>query len=114
MNGPEEKFEVEELREELNSLRILLSVSLILLIVFGFCVDRYLFKQISLLGEQTKVPQQQVDKFATQYNLARASEFWNNLVVYSKSHPDFVPILAKYSAVVNQTLITGPAPTKPR
>jgi len=89
----------EDLRNEVQSLRAMLSVSLIVLIMFQVCVALFLFKQVSMARAQAIALQQQV---VDSFSIPQASEFWNKMNEYSKTHPDYEPIISKYRAVVNQ------------
>ncbi len=96
-----------ELQEEVRSLRTMLSASLILLIVFGLSVDLFLFKQVSVLGADADRYEQGINGF----NAPKARDFWNRLVAYSRTHPEFAPVINKFSPTVNYTLFGNPGPT---
>lgn len=92
---------VAELQEEVQSLRTLLSASLILMIVFSLVINLFLLKQVSALRAQTEV-------FATannNFNTAKAIDYWNHLVQYARTHPEFAPVINKFSPALNQTLL---------
>jgi hypothetical protein len=97
-----------ELHEEVQSLKTLLSVALILMIVFGLSVNLFLLKQVSALGTQTALFEQQADQGAKNFNTAKAIEFWNRLVAYSRSHPDYAPVINGLKPALNYTLIGNP------
>lgn len=97
-----------DLQEEVNSLRLMLSASLVLLIIFSLCVDVALLKQVSALRTQVDVN----ERVAGEFNSSKAIEFWNRLVQYSRTHPDYAPIISKYSPALSQTLLGNPG-TKP-
>jgi hypothetical protein len=97
-----------ELQEELHSLRTLLSASLVLMIVFGLSVNLFLLKQVSALGTQTALIEQQADQGAKNFNTAKAIEFWNRLVAYSRTHPDYAPVINNLRPALNYTLIGNP------
>jgi hypothetical protein len=111
MNEPAENFgapasEVEDLREEVQSLRVLLAAALCILIVLSVCVDGYLFKQVSMVRSDVNMAQDVVKRF----DLAKAREFWAKLTEYSRSHPDFAPVVAKYKPYAAQTVFEGGGP----
>ncbi len=113
MNEPENKFGgpadswSEELRNELQSLRTLLSAALVLLIVFSACMDYFLSAQTTEMRRALYQDQQLVNNFSA--NSTRAAEFWGKLVEYSKTHPDFVPIIDKWKANIS-IHTNGPPP----
>jgi hypothetical protein len=95
----------EELRGELQSLRTLISAALVLLIVFCVCIDLYL----SMRVRDEKAGANQIALAAHNYGLG-AGEFWSKLLEYSKTHPDFHPIIDKWKA--NITVNTNGPPPK--
>lgn len=102
MTESETNFEVagdtgaEALRDELESLRTLVSVTLILLIVSSLCLNAFLFKQCLLANEQKDLILQNE---ATSKNAAIA--MWTKLNDFSKGHPDFAPLMDKYRIYFN-------------
>ncbi len=102
MTAPENEFKPatdsgsEEVRTELQSLRTLLSAALVLVIVFSVCVDLYLSPQVS--EERARTDQAAAVMYTFSHN---AGEFWNRLVEYSKTHPDFAPVIEKWKSHVS-------------
>jgi len=115
MNETENKFEAtgdmvnDGLENEVQSLRALLSASLVILIIFSLCVDVYLFKQVSLLNGDTAMTKLQMEQI---FPSAQASDLWNKLNDYAKTHPDFESVIAKYRPVVNKFTVPSPAAAK--
>jgi hypothetical protein len=113
MTEPENQFKTatdggaEELRNELGSLRMLVSAALVLLIVFCVCVDLYLSPQVS----EEKARADQAAAVLNNFSF-NAGEFWKRLVEYSKTQPDFAPVVAKWSAHVSMTTNGPPAKVK--
>jgi hypothetical protein len=109
MNELENKFaadasaKVEEMQNDLQWLRTLVSIALILLGLFGLSVDVFLLRQASLIRTQVTQTETMEDNF----NAAVPTKFWNRLNEYARTHPDFAPIIAKYSPLVGQTLINN-------
>jgi hypothetical protein len=101
---------VAELQEELNGLRMMLSVSLVLLLLFGAVFDFFLLKQVSTLREQTAIIKLSEQGF--NFNGPKAIDYWNHLVAYSRQHPEFAPIINKYSPALNETLLGSAPPLK--
>jgi hypothetical protein len=116
MNGPDERLDApadpafEEIRSEVYSLRTMLSFSLLCLILLSFTMDRYLWKQVRNVRQQIEGVNN-LEKRA-QPGVDQASKFWNSLVAYSKTHPDFVPVIAYFSPALSQTMINSPPPPK--
>ena len=106
MNESEDKFGgsgesgIEELRREVQSLRAALSASVLLLFIFSFCVNVYLWHQSSLIHAQAMAAPQVVYDFDNG-GAGQAIEFWTHLNDYARAHPDFVPIINKYSKFIN-------------
>jgi len=106
MNGTENKFEdpagpsVQELSRELESLRATFSFSLLLMVVFTFCINIFLFHQASMMAGQANEAQQLVSNFETN-GATQAIEFWTKLNDYGRTHPDFMPVINKYSQFIN-------------
>jgi len=96
--------QIAELQEELYSVRTLLSVSLVLMIIFTLCVDRYLFKQVSGLNGQNTMLKTEIAAF----NQPKMIEFWNMFMNYAKGHPEYVPVIAQFADpnVLGQTILS--------
>jgi hypothetical protein len=97
-----------ELQDEVNGLRVLLSISLVLMIVFSLSVNVYLLKQVSAVGGQVTA----AEKVTGNFNAAKGVDFWNKLVAYSRTHPDFAPVISKFSPALNETLLGNPGVMK--
>src|SRR5260370_695268 len=116
MNETENKFEAtgdlvnDDLYHAVQSLRSLLSLSLVVLIMFSLCVDVFLFKQGSLLNGQTAVTLTQTEEI---FSTAKASDLWSKLNEFAKTHPDYETVIAKYRPVVSKfTAATAPTAAK--
>src|SRR5690242_19549356 len=105
MNETENKFEAvgdignDGLQNEVQSLRALISASLVILIMFSLCVDVFLIKQVSLLNSDTVVTKARTEQL---FPTAKASDLWGKLNDFAKTHPDFETVIAKYRPVVSQ------------
>ena len=95
---------IAELQETVHSLRTLLSASLIVLIVFSGVVNLFLLKQVSTLRAQTEAAEASSNTFQT----AKAIDYWNRLVAYSRTHPDFAPVITQFTTLLPQTLLESP------
>ena len=93
---------VEELRSEVQSLRTILSCSLLLIFVFSFCVNIFLFRQTSMVSGQLAQANQLISAWANGGPAqAQAIDFWSKLNDFARTHPDFMPIINKYSPYIN-------------
>jgi hypothetical protein len=112
MNDPiaqSEAFsQTEELQEEVQSLRLMLCISLVLIMVLGTCGNIFLIRQISDLRSATGNLNQPEWKAyeATEYaRVARYADFWNKLSDYAKTHPELAPLMDSGNHVISQTLL---------
>ena len=113
MDEPETKvetapdFAIEELQNELQALRTLMTVSLIVMIVFSVCVNLYFFKQDRIL--QGSINQLQQTTGGMQSGIVA---FWSELNDFSKAHSDFAPALDKYRSLfaTNASAAAAPKP----
>lgn len=114
MNETENKFGgsadggSEELRNELHSLRTLMSAALVLLIIFTACMDYFLSAQTTEMRKALYQDQQIMSNF--QANSMRAADFWKKLEEYAKTHPDFNPIIDKWKGTIS--IRTNAPPSK--
>ena len=79
---------------EISSLRSQLFVMLIALVVLSGTLSVYLYRQVSVLGKDLTLINQTIA--TSNQNQAAIVNFANQLAVYSRTHPDLAPILAKY------------------
>jgi hypothetical protein len=116
MNPADERFDappdpvLDDLREGMHSQRTLLCVTLVSLILLGLAVDRFLLKQVTMVRQQIVTAQTMEKQLEGRFDFNRATAFWNNLITYSKTHPDFVPVVTKFGQVINQTMLNAPLP----
>lgn len=89
---PVNDVEEVELRDEVRSLRLMFSLSLLLSFVFSFMVFVYFLRLNSAVNAQ--ITQQQI-------MVTQAAEAFNRVHEYANAHPDFAPIFQKYSHVLN-------------
>jgi hypothetical protein len=99
MNEP--LAQTEDLQNEVQSLRTLLCVSLILIMVFGACMDFFLIKQVSDLRSATS----RAENLWKAVDVTKAVYFWNSLNDYARTHADIAPLIASASPFINQTLL---------
>jgi hypothetical protein len=103
-SGTEGTYAPEGLEEQLQSLRMLLAITLVMLIGLTICADVFFWKQIQMLNMET----QQMQRIIAGFPVERANDFAKRMRDYVKTHPDFAPIAARYPGVFNQ----GPAAPK--
>jgi hypothetical protein len=86
--------ETNNLSEQVAALQRQVFALLLALVVVSGTLTVYLYRQASILGKDVASEKQLISSVnqgeATMISLA------NQLAVYSKSHPDIVPLLTKY------------------
>lgn len=102
-SGREGGAAIEELREQLQMLRKLLAIALVMLIGLSVCADYFFWKQIRMLNAES----QQMQKVAESFPMAAASNFAKRLREYAKTHPDFASVTAKYPGLFEQASPTA-------
>lgn len=86
---------VRRLQEEVRSLRTLLICALAVMLLFSACINTYLTRQARMIKAQVDEAEKVVAEFGS-FGAPWANNFWNKLLDYSKTHPDFTPIIEKY------------------
>jgi hypothetical protein len=99
-----------ELQGEVQALKRLVSMVVALLIMVTFSVDVYMMRQVTTVNRELASAQNIIDDFNKRVAPA-AGEFWTKLNEYGRSHPDFAPVLAKYTNFVTTTAVPA-APKK--
>ena len=89
-----------ELQGEVLGLKRLVSVIVFLLILVTFSVDVYMMRQVTTVNRELANAQAVIDDFTKKGVASAAGDFWTKLSEYGKSHPDFAPVLAKYTNFV--------------
>jgi hypothetical protein len=103
--------ETTDNNSEISALRNQVFVLLIALIVVSGTLAVYMFRQASLMRKDIDAFKQQTQPIMTAYNQNKAliGNFESQLIAYGKTHPDFVPILAKYGFVQQVAAPAAPA-----
>lgn len=98
--------ENEGLREEVQSLKFMLTFTLLLSFIFSFVVFIFLMRQNSAITAQTAQVRQMVTA-----NSAQAAEVYKKLADYARTHPDYAQqVFQKYSRYINvQARTNAPA-----
>ena len=97
---PAPQPEATDLQAEVDSLRRLVVSVLILLIVLSATGDIYLFRQVKQSREDLRSIRPQVSGMIAEYQKNSEPfmrDFLNKMAEYGRTHPDFAPILSKYS-----------------
>jgi len=97
-NKPSGQSEMADLQEQCASLRHLVVSLLVLVLVVSGTLTIFLLRQWRFTQTELNAVRPQVAQMITDYSKAnpQINEFLKNLSDYSKTHPDFAPILAKY------------------
>ena len=105
---------VTDLQAQVRSLRLLLIATLAIIFVFSAGVNIYLAHQSRVAKAQADESEKIIAQFNS-FGAPWANDFWNKLLAYSRTHPDFNPIVEKYRPYITappQASATNPAPKK--
>ena len=91
--------ELDELRSQVQSLQGTLSFALVLMFIFTVCVNIFLFRQAKAAGMEARNTEALINNYINGGE-AQARDFWTKLVAYSTTHPDFAPVMNKYSQFI--------------
>jgi hypothetical protein len=97
-----------DINSEISALRNQLFKLLVALIVVSGTLTVYLYRQASMTGKDLTAANQLIAN--VNQNQKVIISFANQLAVYSKTHPDIQPLLAKYGIGPNG--IAAPTPKK--
>lgn len=86
---------VEELQSDLQTLRVLIAITLVIMIGFSVCADYFLSRQVAFQTAEIGQLQMIVNNFPQN----AANDFVAHLKEYYKTHPDFSPVALKYAAL---------------
>ncbi len=103
---------VQDLQEELRSLRAIVVMSLLVLNVLSGSLYIFLHNQTSLMTLKAETTEQDVAKFRAHFDPI-AREFWVQLSLFAKTHPDFNPVLDKYRPYVAKAFPVAAKPAAP-
>ena len=100
---------VQEVEQQCQDLKTILTATLVALLVLGFSVNLYLAKQMRMvrakIGESRPVVQRMEAEFRTKEPNMR--NFVNALQSFALANRDFQPILDRYRVVLPQYLMTA-------
>lgn len=107
-----------ELQGQVNALRLLLNVVLLILLLMSFAGLALMVKQVGKVRAQVETNQAQVEKLSADFETVfkpRISQFLQALVRYAQTDPNFMNVLRKYPIVQQQPAgapNVPPAPAK--
>lgn len=113
MNEPESKLEgmddsgKADVREDVQSLKTVLNLALLLIFILSFCLNLILWDQVRALSNQSRETQQALAVFEN-----GALQIWTSLNDYAKTHPDYAPIIEKYRKFISVPTNAPAAPKK--
>jgi hypothetical protein len=100
---------VNQLQEQVDSLRHVVVSLLILAIVISGTFTVFLLRQYKSVRMEATSLQAAVNEYTT-VNLPVISDFRDRLIEYSKTHPEFAPIAQKYGFIVGPGSVTPKMP----
>lgn len=101
------------LQAQVDSLRKLLVVTLVVLFVFSGAINLYLLRQVITVRKALAAEKATIDQF-TKVELPNIEAFTSALQTFAKTHPDLNPILARYNLAPTTNSMFTPAPTTPK
>jgi len=99
-----------DLNPEISALRNQVFLLLVALIVISGTLTVYLYRQASIMGKDLNASKQMIAN--VNQNEGVIISFANQLAAYGKTHPDILPVLAKYGIGPNGIPTTAPAAPK--
>jgi len=92
----------ESLEAEVASLRQQVWTLLVLLLVVSGTLSIFLMRQVTYARSDLAAMKAQVTPFMQEYQkeLPGLDQFQQKMNEYGRAHPDFVPLLTKYNAVI--------------
>ncbi len=88
--------DIENLQSSVQALQSTVSFSLILVLVFTVCLNLYIGIQVLGLRGQVHAQLAKADDFQ-KTKVPAIAEFWGKLSDFGARHPDFKPVLTKYT-----------------
>src|SRR5262245_4745142 len=91
----EEAGPLRTLEAQIRSLQALVLGALMASMLLSVGVNIYFYRQVSMLSKELRAATRLVQEFDSSKRQL-INTFATNLVVYARTHPDFVPILQRY------------------
>lgn len=95
--GPEETH--ADLQSQFDGMRKLFTAALAALLIMGISLNVFLLRQTAFVRRDLQNARPKVTQLTVNFEKGeepQITKFVNALIVFSRSHPDFKPILAKY------------------
>jgi hypothetical protein len=108
--------DTKELRAQQNVLRKLLIAMLVAMLITSGSLAVFLIPQVIFVGKDLETTRPQVNKLVADYQQfeePQIKNFIGALVNFSRQHPDFTPILAKYKIAPEAQVAPTGVPTAP-
>lgn len=108
----------ENFRQQFEGLRKLFLVALVALIILGISLNVFLLRQTAFVRKDLQTVRPQVNQLLANFEKheePQIKSFVNALIGFSKTHPDFKPILIKYNVAteIPATAATVKVPATP-
>lgn len=105
------------LQIQFEGLRKLFLATLVALLILGISLNVFLLRQAAFARKDLQVVRPQVKQLLANFEKSEEPQiksFVNALIGFSKTHPDFKPILAKYNITTEIPAVAAPkAPAQP-
>ncbi len=108
MNGTESSSPSGNIQQQVDSLRKLFTITLVVLCVLSGAVNLYLLRQVVTVRKALTSEQARIDQF-TKNELPNIDKFKGSLQAFAKTHPDLNPILARYNLAPTTNSMFAPA-----
>ena len=92
-----------ELEERVESLQRLVGTVLVLLLIVSGTLSVYLYYQVRIANRELEAGRRQVGQIQAQQN-----EVVKRMLDFGRSHPDFLPVLAKYGIKPENASVAPP------
>jgi len=112
--------DTNDLQAQFDALRHLVVSLLILVVVISATLNIYLLRQWRSTSRDLGAVRPQAEQMLREYQTKTGpmmNDFVNKLADYARTHPDFLPILAKYKLqpkAATNTPVAAPAPKAPK
>lgn len=103
------------LQAQFEGLRKLFIATLVAMLVLGISLNIFLLRQTAIVRKDLQNIRPQVDQLVANFQKNEEPEmkrFVNALIEFSKTHPEFKPILSKYKITVEMPMTPPAAPVK--
>jgi len=112
-NQPANQFELTPSQADFDALKQLVNTILILVVIMSGALTVFLYRQYTLIHEQTEGFRRQFNETEAQYQQVkpRMDDFARRISEFARTHPDFAAMVAKYGVTTAKApSAPGPAP----